>query len=112
MDSNAVHTEHEAQTQQAALRLPDNLRQSIGTSGILTRQEVAKRLGRRVSRGEFERMFSGFKPVMTVVVSESRGRQTGAPRAVGIRHPFSPKAMRKRDAFGAVDKGKRARYTA
>lgn len=112
MDSNAVHPEHETETQQTALRLPDNLRQSLGTSGILTRQEVAKRLGRRVSRGEFERMFSGFRPIVTTVVSNSRGKQTGAPRAVGIRHPFSPKAMRKRDALDAVDKGKRARYAA
>ena len=77
---------------------------------VLTRQDVARKLGRRVSRGQFERMFAGCVRKTCRVVSVSRGRPTGALRVTLVRHPLSPKARRKGDALHGGT-GKRARYT-
>ena len=76
----------------------------------LTRQAVAEKLGRRVSKGEFERMFAGMLAKPVVVQSESRGRRPGVVRVTLVRHPWSPKARRKRD-FAHDGTGKRARYS-
>ena len=77
---------------------------------VLTRQDVARKLGRRVSRGQFERMFAGWVRKTCRVTSVSRGRREGALRVTVVRHPDSPKARRKDDALHGGT-GKRARYT-
>ena len=82
---------------------------------MLSREEVAKRLGRRVSRGEYERVMDAHlrKRFMVAITSTSRGRHTGERRVVETLSPKSPKSQRKGKhaaCEGQVGKGKRARY--
>lgn len=71
-------------------------------SNIPTRQEAAKQLGRRVSKGEYERIFSGLQPKVLKTVKHVRyldkdgnkQRHSYNPR-IAVRHPDSPKAKRK-----------------
>ena len=53
------------------------------TDSVMTRDDVASKLGRRVSKGEFERIFSKL-----TITDGPRGRHA-------VRHPYSPKARRK-----------------
>ncbi len=83
--------------------------------GMLSREEVAKRLDRRVSRGEYERVMDAHlrKRFEVAVTSTSRGRHTGERKVVETLSPKSPKSQRKgKDAAceGREEKGKRARY--
>ena len=67
---------------------------------MLSRHEVAKKLGRRVSRGERERLFNLLFEHRTRVTSCSRGKQTGAVRVTRVLHPHCPKAKRKHGLTG------------
>jgi len=73
-----------------------------------TRQEVAKELGRRVSRGEYERLLNLKFSHKMRVQSASRGRETGAARVTTVLHPLAPKSKRKHVA--GAEKNMRARY--
>ena len=70
---------------------------------VPARHIVAKKLGRRVSRGEYERIFSKLFPI--VVPSRRHGQA-----ATFVMHPESPKAVRKHAHSLYDPKGKRARY--
>jgi len=65
-----------------------------------TRSAVAKELGRRVSRGEYERMFSALRPVQLPTAKKGISRKTGEPLMyhpiVAKRVEGSPKAERKK----------------
>ena len=67
---------------------------------IPARHIVAKELGRRVSKGEYERMFSQLRPKQLPTVKEGISRETGKPiiyhPVVASRVPESPKAQRKK----------------
>ncbi len=82
---------------------------------ILSREEVARKLGRRVSRGEYERVMDAHlrKRFMVAVRSTSKGRHTGERKVVETLSPQSPKSRRKGKhaaCEGQIMKGKRARY--
>jgi len=73
-----------------------------------SRHEVAKQLGRRVSRGEYERLLNLQFSHKSRVQSTSRGKRTGVARVTTVLHPAAPKAKRKHGA--AAEKDERARY--
>ncbi len=84
---------------------------------MLNRQEVGAELGRRCSRGEFERIFSQLnlvtlKTIKEVVVVNAKGQRETIrfnPQ-VAIRHPDSPKSKRKNPGWLAEVRGKRERF--
>lgn len=80
---------------------------------MMSRHMVAKELGRRVSRGEFERIFSKLRAVTVVVESVSRGARTGASRVTSVMREMSPKWNRKhrRHVLENMPYDRRARYT-
>ncbi len=70
---------------------------------MMSRHELAKHFGRRVSRGEFERIFSRLTPNKLKTQKTVHGRDSeGNAKSVtynpvvAARHPQSPKAIRKR----------------
>jgi len=78
-----------------------------------SRQEVAKELGRRVSRGEYERLLNLRFSHKSRVQSTSRGKRTGVTRVTTVLHPAAPKAKRKHSGENMVAeevKSRRARY--
>ena len=62
---------------------------------MFSRQDFALKLGRRVSRGEFERAFTRYVSSLVVVQSTSKGKQTEAKRVMPSLHPACPKYKRK-----------------
>jgi hypothetical protein len=62
----------------------------MSTEGYVSRHEAAKTLGRRVSRGEFERVFSQLK------VQHIATGKPGKSAEILVRHEDSPKAKRKK----------------
>jgi hypothetical protein len=81
--------------------------------GYLTRQMVAKELGRRVSRGEYERIFSGLRPVVVLVESVSMKARKGSQRVTMVMREMSPKWNRKhrRHVLEDMPHDRRCRYT-
>lgn len=79
--------------------------------GFVDRHIVARELGRRVSRGEFERIFSKLYPIRSTVQSDKPWRPTGAKCFTYLMHPASPKSRRKHGhSWHTIIKGKRARF--
>lgn len=69
---------------------------------MMSRHDVARKLGRRVSKGEFERIFSKLVPNKLKTQKTVHGRDSeGNAKSVtynptiAARHPHSPKAIRK-----------------
>lgn len=72
-------------------------------SDVPSRHEVAKELGRRVSKGEYERIFGRLFPKQLKTVKKGwKLGEDGKPERtmyhpiVAQRHPDSPKALRKK----------------
>jgi hypothetical protein len=76
----------------------------------MSRHDWARKLGRRVSRGEFERTFGVLEPHVVMISSNSKGRATGSPRVTKTVRQFSPKWWRKHRDTYVNPKSRRARY--
>ena len=76
----------------------------------VSRLFVQKELGRRVSRGEFERVMNKLVPIEVRTQSTRKGVPKGTPRIVMVMHPYSPKSKRKHPRWLDEDGGNRARF--
>ena len=74
--------------------------------GMLSRLDVARKLGRRVSRGEFERIFSALR--VHTYAHLKRG-QNYHPQSL-VMHEASPKFRRKHRATIGDEHSYRARF--
>ncbi len=63
---------------------------------MIPRHIVAKEMGRRVSRGEYERILTAYVDHVIRVSSNSKGKHTGATRVVRVLHKECPKYLRKK----------------
>lgn len=77
------------------------------TKKMLSRLDVARELGRRVSRGEFERIFNRLR-VHTYVHTKRRANYR--PRSL-VLHEQSPKFKRKHGDTVGVEHSRRDRFT-
>ena len=75
-----------------------------------SRIDAAKALGRRISRGEFERMFTRYLVHKVIIQSNSKGRQTGKWNLTRTLDPQSPKFKRKHSDTLTQTKSRRARF--
>ncbi len=62
----------------------------------VSRHILAKKLGRRVSRGEYERKTTEYVDVIVFVSSYSRGKTFGEPRTRRTLNPTCPRFRRKK----------------
>lgn len=86
-------------------------------NNVPTREIVAHNFARRVSRGEYERVFSRLFPsklrtVCVSVVVDAKGERhvTRYNPIVAVIHPASPKARRKYPNWMTEERGSRARF--